>query len=273
MPDETTAGARPLHGSADGPCDARHVRLAFAAGGAATEPATDPVNEASSPLLVDRPRDGVLRLLLNRPARHNAVNAELVQALRDAVARPDARAIVLGSATPGQFCSGADVAIDDAERAAVSEGLYALYGQLLALDVPLVAAISGPAVGGGAQLAVACDLRVAAPGAWLQFVGPAHGLAVGAWALPSLVGRGRALDLCLTGRRVEAEAALAMGLVDRVAEDADAAAVVLAGDLAQLDPAAVARVKAIVAGDRGRSLEAEAQGNRGWSGALPREGR
>lgn len=228
------------------------------------------MSDGSPTLLVDRPAEEVLRLRLNRPSRHNAVDGELLAALHDALARPEARAIVLGSATDGQFCSGADVTIGAAERASVSDGLYDLYRRIVELEVPVVAAISGPAVGGGAQLAVACDLRVAAPGASLQFLGPGHGLAVGAWALPALVGRGRAIDLCLTGRRVEAREAQAIGLVDRIADDADAAAVVLAEELARLDAAAVARVKAIVAGDRERALDLEARGNRGWSGDLPR---
>lgn len=231
------------------------------------------VNGAPPTLLVDHPCEAVLRLQLNRPAQHNAIDAELLAALRAALTRPEARAVVLGSATRGQFCAGADLTIGDAERADVSDGLYELYRRMVALDVPLVAAVSGPAVGGGAQIAVACDLRVAAPEAWVQFVGPDHGLAVGAWALPALVGRGRATDLCLTGRRVEAEEALTIGLVDRVAEDAATAALALATELARLDASAVSRVKALVAGDRERALDAEARGNHGWSGALARHGR
>jgi enoyl-CoA hydratase/carnithine racemase len=80
------------------------------------------------------------------------------------------------------------------------------------------------------------------------------------------------MDLCLTGRRVGAEEAAAMGLVDRVTERADSAALQLAGDLAQLDPSAVARVKQIVASaaDRAAALELEASGNRAWAGAVPR---
>jgi enoyl-CoA hydratase/carnithine racemase len=233
------------------------------------------VSDAAQALLVDSPRDGVLRLRLNRPARHNAVDANLLAALHAAFARSGARAIVLGSATPGRFCSGADRSVDDAERAAVSEGLYELYRRILALDVPVLAALSGPAVGGGAQLAIACDLRIAAPGAWLQFVGAGHGLAVGGWGLPSLVGRGRAIDLCLTGRRVGADEARAIGLVDRVAADADAGALELAGELVKLDPGAVARVKAVVAraAEREAALGLEASGNRAWAGALPARGR
>jgi enoyl-CoA hydratase/carnithine racemase len=211
-----------------------------------------------------------MRVRLNRPDRHNAVDAALLAGLHAALERPGARAIVLASAAAGRFCAGVDLTIGDPERAEVSGGLYALYRRMLALDLPLVAAISGPAVGGGAQLAIACDLRIAAPAAWLRFVGPGHGLAVGAWGLPSLIGRGRAMDLCLTGRRVGAEEALAVGLVDRVDPDPDAAALQLAAELATLDPGAVSRVKAIVARATGQgdALELEATGNGAWAGAV-----
>ena len=101
----------------------------------------------------------------------------------------------------------------------MSDALYALYARILELPRPVLAALDGPAIGGGLQLAITCDLRIAAPGAWLQARGPGHGLAVAAWGLPTLVGRSRALDLCLTGRRIDAEEALAIGLVDRVEDD------------------------------------------------------
>jgi enoyl-CoA hydratase/carnithine racemase len=212
-----------------------------------------------------------VRIRLNRPARHNAINAELLSALDAAFDCASARAIILGTAVAGRFCAGADLGIDDEERSTVSDGLYRLYARMIALDVPVVAAVAGPAIGGGAQLAIACDLRIATPDAWFQIVGPGHGLAVGAWGLPALVGRGRAIDLCLTGRRVRAEEAALIGLVDRVADDAEAAALELAGALAELDPAAVARVKAIMArtDDRGAALELEAAGNRDWGGGVP----
>ena len=85
------------------------------------------------------------------------------------------------------------------------------------------------------------------------------------------MGRSRALDLCLTGRRVDADEALAIGLVDRVEDDPGGAAVALAAELAELDEPAVARVKAIVAraGDPAAALAEEAAGNRGWTGTLP----
>jgi enoyl-CoA hydratase len=224
-----------------------------------------------APLLVDHPRAGIARLLLNRPERHNALDRALVDALHSAVEAERQHVIVLGSAGPGRFCGGADTSLGDAERAAVSTALYALYARSLELPRPMLAALDGPAIGGGLQLAISCDLRIAAPGAWLQAPGPGHGLAVAAWGLPTLVGRSRALDLCLTGRRIDAQEALAIGLVDRVEDDPGGAAVALAAELAQLDEAAVARVKAIVArsADPAAALAEEAAGNRGWKGGLP----
>jgi enoyl-CoA hydratase len=224
-----------------------------------------------APLLVDHPRAGIARLLLNRPQRHNALDRALVDALHTATEAERERVIVLGSAEPGRFCGGADTSLDDAERAAVSTALYALYARILELPRPVLAALDGPAIGGGLQLAIACDLRLAAPTSWLQARGPGHGLAVAAWGLPTLVGRSRALDLCLTGRRIDADEALAIGLVDRVEDDPGAAAVALAAEFAELDEAAVARVKAIVAhsGDPAAALAEEAAGNPGWAGDLP----
>lgn len=216
-------------------------------------------------------RPGVRILSLDRPARRNALDLCTVQALRAAIAGARSTVIVIRSATPGIFCAGADLTIDDAERAQVSREMYALYGEMLATPAVIVAAIDGPAVGGGAQLAIASDLRIAGPDAWLRFVGPGHGLAVGAWALPSLIGRGRALDLCLSSTRVTAAEALAIGLVDRLEQDPAAAAVELGAGWATLQPDAVRRVKAIVGRAAGRTdaLTLEAAGNDGWDGSGP----
>lgn len=222
-------------------------------------------------LLADRPEGGILRLRLNRTDQLNALNTPLVNALLDAFGNVDARAVVLGSTTPRAFCSGADTGLEDAERARMSDLLYELYEKMVKLPVPIVVALEGHAVGGGAQLAVAGDLRVAGPEAKIRVAGPAHGLAVAAWGLPSLVGRGRALDLCLTMRTVGAEEALAIGLVDRIEHDPGEAAVELASALARLDPAAVTRAKRLVSGASGYlgALREERVGNReAWSGSV-----
>ena len=219
----------------------------------------------------DRPAAGVLRLRLDRPERRNALDRPVLEALLDAFAAPEEPVVLLGSTTPVAFCAGADLRLADDERAAVSDLLYELYGRMTACAAIVVAALDGPAVGGGAQLAIAADLRVASPGARIQVAGPGHGLAVAAWALPSLVGRGRAMDLCLTMRPVGAEEALRIGLVDRLADDAAAAGLALAAELAALDAAAAARVKR-VAWASARALDAledERAGNRAaWSGSM-----
>jgi enoyl-CoA hydratase/carnithine racemase len=223
------------------------------------------------PVLADRTADGVLRLRLNRPARRNAIDLPMVDALLDAFqGAPAAPVLVLASAEPGTFCAGADRDLSDADRAQVSDRLYELYRRMLTSEAVVLCALDGAAVGGGAQLAVAGDLRLASSRASLRFVGPGHGLAVGAWALPSLVGRGRALDLCLSMRTVGAEEAHGMGLVDHLAEEPEAAALEQAAAFAALDAGAVARVKAVagLAAARAEALAAERAGNRDWGGSL-----
>ena len=107
-----------------------------------------------APLLIDRPLDGVVRLRLHRPERSNALDAALVESLHDAFSDLDARVVVLASSTPRMFCAGADLGLADEDRMRVSDRLYALYERMLTAPMPLVAAVDGPAVGGGAQLAV-----------------------------------------------------------------------------------------------------------------------
>lgn len=226
---------------------------------------------ADSGLVVERRDHGVVTLWLDRPDKRNALHRPLVNALSEAFRDGEARAFVLGSSQPGAFSGGADLSLDDAERAKVSDLLYALYGTMLAAPAPIVAAVEGPAVGGGAQLALASDIRVGGPRARLRFVGPGHGLAIGAWGLPSLVGRGRALELCLTMRALEADEAHALGLLDSLAEDAREAALELASQVAQLDAGAVARVKSVVGTASGvvKALAEERTGNRAaWTGSV-----
>jgi enoyl-CoA hydratase/carnithine racemase len=211
-------------------------------------------------------------LWLDRPAKRNALDAALARALIDALPGPgDARAVLIGSSAPTSFSAGADLSIPDGERTAVSDLLYELHGRIAASVVPVVAVVEGPAVGGGAQIALAADLRVGGPAASFRFPGPGHGLAVGAWGLPALVGRGRALDLCLTMRVVEAEEAFRIGLLDRLCDDPRAEALALAEQLAALDPAAVERVKDVVNEATGVriALERERAGNlASWSGSV-----
>lgn len=216
-------------------------------------------------------RDDVLELRINRPERRNALDRAVVQALLDYVPDPAARVVILGSADPRAFSAGADLTLSDAERAEVSELLYELYRRMIELPVPIIAVLQGAAVGGGAQIAVAADLRIADPKARLRFVGPGHGLAVGAWALQSLLGRGRAMDLCLTMRFIDAGEALRLGLIERVVADPWTAARETASQIAHLDDAAVGRVKQILCTGAGlaSSLDDERRGNRAaWDGSM-----
>jgi enoyl-CoA hydratase/carnithine racemase len=224
-----------------------------------------------SVLRTDEPAEGVLRLRLDRPAKRNAVDRELAEALVDAFGSSDAKVVILGSSGPEAFCAGLDLSLEPAERVAVSDLLYETYERMLASPAPIVASIPGPAIGGGAQLAIAADLRVAGPTAQIRFAGPGHGLAVGAWGLGSLVGRGRAMDLCLSMRPVSADEAAAMGLVDRIADDPDAEALELATRLVRLDGPTVARVKRLVTSDGLlEALRRERRDNMStWSGEIP----
>jgi enoyl-CoA hydratase len=223
------------------------------------------------PVLADQPAPGVTRLLLNRPPQRNAVDAATVRALAAQLKKLSAGVVIIGSSTPLAFCSGADLSVPDTERAAISDSLYALYAQMLASPVIIIASIHGAAIGAGAQLAVASDLRIGSQLARFRFAGPGHGLAVGAWGLPSLVGRGRAAEICLSMRWVAADEAQAIGLLERVVEDSDADALRTAQEILRLDAGAVQRLKRLVTGvgDLSRLLEAEGDGNhRAWDGNI-----
>ncbi len=225
---------------------------------------------ASASLGVEERSGGVLALWLNRPRARNALDRELVAALAGAFRRPDAQAFVLGSTDARCFCAGADLTLEDAERSAVSDLLYELYGIMIASEAPIVVAVDGAAIGGGAQLALAGDLRIGSLSSRFRFPGPGHGLSVGPWGLPSVVGRGRALEICLTMRTVEAEEAAAIGLLNRIDEDPRASACTLAAELARLDRTAAGRTKAIVRTASGldAALAQERAGNAPWSGSV-----
>lgn len=224
---------------------------------------------AQSPLVVTRDRSGAICLLLNRPERRNAIDEATALSLLAELDRDTRSVVLLGSTTPAIFCAGADLKIPDAERARCSDLLYQCFDRMIRRPGPVIAVIEGPAVGGGAQLATATDLRIAGRHARFRWVGPGHGLAVGAWILPALVGRGMALDLTLTGRWVDARQARRAGLVTGVHADPWQAARELASAIAELDPEAVARVKTIATrSELCERLAAERAANAQWAGAI-----
>jgi enoyl-CoA hydratase/carnithine racemase len=128
-----------------------------------------------------------LRLLLDAPRRRNALTMETVDQLHRALEEQPGRTVLLGSSTPDIFSAGADLGVDDVTRARLSDRLHECYESMVTRPGIVIAIVEGPAVGGGAQLAMAADMRVCAPGARWRWVGPGHGLAVGAWILPDLL--------------------------------------------------------------------------------------
>lgn len=197
--------------------------------------------------------DGDVRTVtLDRPAARNALTPSALADLADAVTGADAPVVLLRGAGEA-FCAGADlptvaeVANDDGEGDAEA---FVERGQRTAdaiedAESVVVAGVDGPARGGGVELALACDLRVATPDATFAETGVQLGL-FGAWGgtvrLPEIVGMGEALDLALSGRVVDAEAALRMGLVSRVVVDPRA----VADELADNDAAALRAIKSRV---------------------------
>jgi enoyl-CoA hydratase len=219
----------------------------------------------------ERSPDGYRRLLLASRQRHNPLTPGLARALRDAFTENPADPVVLGSADPAMFCAGADMTIGEAERAQVSALLYECLEVMITRPGPVIAAVGGPAVAGGAQLATAADLRIAGPAARFRWIGPpGRGLAVGAWVLPDLVGRGRAAELAMTGRWVDAAEALTLGLVNQVEPDPLPAAERLAAALAAGSAGSLARIKMITAaGGLLDRLHAEQEANSAaWAQAL-----
>ena len=212
-------------------------------------------------------------MTLKRPEALNALSQSLLEELAEipelVQQDPEVRAVIF-TGEGKAFAAGADLK----EIAAIKDPFmgreYALFGQrvfaeIAALPVPTIAAINGYALGGGLELALACDLRVAAKTAKLGL--PEVGLGLipgfgGTQRLPRLIGRGRALDLIFTGRHVDAEEALFLGLVNRVAEDALEEAKKLAQKILKNAPIALALAKeSVVRGeglDLAEALEIEA---------------
>jgi enoyl-CoA hydratase len=190
--------------------------------------------------------DGAVCIVtIDRPAVRNAVDAPTAARLADAFRRfdgDDTQRVAILTGAGGSFCAGFDLkSLADPERLPRTEmdGDAPLGVSRMLLSKPVVAAIEGHAVAGGLELALWCDLRVAAADAVLGVYCRRFGVPLmdgGTIRLPRLVGHGRALDLILTGRGVGAEEALAMGLVNRVvpAGQALSAALALARTLAEL---------------------------------------
>ena len=171
--------------------------------------------------------DGVATLRLNRPEVMNSFNFALLYALNEQIdilrLKPDVRVIIITGSGQKAFCAGADLK----ERTTfneiqVKEFIYTirnLFTSIEFLNKPVIAAVNGVALGGGTELALACDIRVASMNASMGLTETRFAIIPGAGGtqrLPRLIGRGKAKELIFTGRRVEAEEALQIGLVNQI---------------------------------------------------------
>ncbi len=194
---------------------------------------------------------GVALIRLERAEARNAMNTQILEELLEHLARAkgddEARVVVLSSNDHLGLSAGADVKeeLDEDGRVRRMELFAQLYDELTAFPKPTVAACHGSVVGGGAEIAVACDLRVGGSNLRMRFPGAELGVPVGPARLVTLCGLATAKYLLLTARNVGADEALRMGLVHRVAPAAgtEDAALDLAAEVAAHPPAAVAQLK------------------------------
>ncbi len=220
--------------------------------------------------------DGVAEIVLNRPDAGNALDPALVAAFGDAVAglagRDDVRVALL-RAEGKMFSVGGDLGFfagaDDRGAAlrALANDLHRGVRALLALDVPIVVAVQGPAAGAGMSLACAADLVIAGASASFTVAYTAVGLSPdggASWTLPRLVGPRRAAELMLTNRRVRADEALAIGLVSEVVADdqLEARAAELARTLADGPAEALRATRRLLRESADRGLDAQLDAER-----------
>jgi enoyl-CoA hydratase/carnithine racemase len=212
-------------------------------------------NQGQTTVLSVENRDSVRLLTMNRPEKRNALNSELTQALLDALRAADqddfVGCIVLSGAGAA-FCAGADLSeFKDLQAAGAAENRAELTMQLhlsfSQISKPVVTAINGPAMGGGAGLAIAGDLAVMADSAKLGYPEPKHGI-VAAIVMANLVrqvGRKAAFELVALGEPIDAQRALQLGMVNRVVptERVVAEALALAEKLAAIKRPAMAETK------------------------------
>jgi enoyl-CoA hydratase len=194
---------------------------------------------------------GVALLRLQRPRARNAINTQMLAELLEhlAVARGDeaVRVLVISSSDHLGLSAGADVReqLDEEAKVARMQLFADLYDEIVAFPKPTIAVCHGDVVGGGAEIAVACDMRIGGANLRLRFPGAALGVPVGPARLVTLCGLATAKYLLLSSRTISADEALRMGLVNRVAPAAatEEAALELAAAVAAHPPEAVARLK------------------------------
>jgi 2-(1,2-epoxy-1,2-dihydrophenyl)acetyl-CoA isomerase len=212
---------------------------------------------------------GIARLTLNRPDRLNSFTVQMHEEVADALAKlGDARTLVLTGAGRG-FCAGQDLsdrAVAPGETVDLGESVEQRYNPLIrtlaSLPMPVIARVNGVAAGAGANIALACDIVIAAKSAKFIQSFAAIGLipdSGGTWVLPRLVGQARALGLALTGEPLSADKAEQWGLIWKAVDDEklDEEVDALAARFAAGPTKGLARIKQMLRESWGQSLDAE----------------
>lgn len=231
----------------------------------------------------------VARLLIDRPARRNAMDQSMWEAfpalVADAMANPEVRLLIVSGAASGLFCAGADIAefaqksADPIWRAANAAAIRATQISLARAKKPTLAMVDGDAIGGGCGIALACDMRLASPRARfgitpakLGLVYPLHDTRL----LVELVGPAQARRLLYTGQIIEAAEALRIGLVQQLAEDVEAEAMVHAQAITAASPHTQRMMKSciqrIIEGAHDDDAQSQAEFDAAFTGADFAEG-
>lgn len=209
-------------------------------------------------LILNRHED-IATLRLNRPTKYNALDQNLLDRLHEALtelAFDDEVRVVVLTGEGNAFCAGGDLkAIDEAEPDHPGRAFWRLAGrfheavkELRGMAKPTIAAINGPAAGGGFSLALACDLRIMSEAAFLKLGYVSNGLSIdggGSFTLPRLVGLSRAMEIAFLDEKIAAQHALDIGLVNRVVakDELEEATLTLADRLAEMPTGALGRAK------------------------------
>lgn len=202
------------------------------------------------PLLIERRPDRMI-IRLNRPEVRNAIDLTMVEALHEVCAELEAHPqVAILTGTGGTFAAGADIGqLRERRRDDALAGINSkIFSRILDLPMPVIGLIEGYALGGGAELAFACDFRIGTPSTKIGNPEPGLGIlaaAGAAWRLRELVGEPRAKEILLAGRTVNADEARAIGLLNDVVdpEDLEAAGEALADRIASFAPLAVRLTK------------------------------
>jgi enoyl-CoA hydratase len=231
------------------------------------------------PLVLCERRVAVAVVTLNREEKRNAVNGamsrQLSATLRELDEDGDIRAIVITGAGQIAFCAGADMnerdrGLTEPRERSPSEGSSSSGISAVAeVQKPVIAAINGFAYGGGARLALGADIRLGSPNAKFRFVGASYGIVTCAALLPALVGPAHAAELVFSARPVDAQEALALGLLNRIVPAGELVeeSVKLAQQIAENSPAAVLAAKEVIrqAAFDPDAMRMEAEANSGLS--------